>query len=1254
MIKKSLTVILVALTFFLGLTFVYAEEENILEGEDKSEEVVESNDTTSNEPVIVNDNSSSVVTDNNTEDESNESEPVINNDENVSNENDSNINNDNDSNDDTIINNDNVIDNNENSNQEQEDEIIDNSTNDNNSNVEQNNNSENANTNNDYNVIFNYNNYRYTMSGGDSIKLSKLILDLNMGINISDIKSISSSDTDLLTVVKDGSDYKVVSLQSFTTDEVLIIEMNDGSIYMINIVDPAGDAPAHTKTLVDNHDGTYTIELTVTGESETVITKANVIIVMDKSNSMILNYTPTSDPRTTYTYDSSTYDTNNRYYTSETGDQRVYYRRSNWRLTDTNNGTVYDGDVWVQTYETRLAAEQQALNNLVDNLLSNNDSSDPNKQDIIEISLITYNITSYDEISNTTSADDLKNIINNSETKQGTNWEDALSAALTEANKLKASESNEDVYVIFLTDGEPTAHHGDTTYSSGLNNYWIHWREASDDAQAIATNYHLYTIFTYGEDEAFVNCLDNLTHFAYGERTYTIETFGNKYDTQENFFDASNTTVLVEAFNKIAHDINTSGIGDASIVDGTPNNIVTSSGTSNLLDVDGSSFKYYKSTDGVNFTPWTNAPAATLSSDKTVTWDLGDELLENGVTYKITFDVWPSQETLDLIADLKNNPDLYDTLPTSITKYLLRSGSGVNATYNLRTNTTALLNFVDTRPGGITGPSAYVNPDPVETKATESMVVTKEWHVDNVSDFEDEDVELYVNRDGKNWYKIDLVRDSEDPKKFTGTAYISVGIITEHDGVVTLKTTGHEYSFSELGNDAYHWEIKADTVRPMLINGVLTQLVLVKEEPTSGKYYTLDGKYYVIGTLLNGEAQLTAINEKRSNLDIVKVSSSNSPEDDEYEFTFKVTSAESSNPDDQYIWFSVVDLNSGSWDPIEVETSATMEVLNGVGTNYYYVNSGLVFENGVLVSKGAGEVFTVIMKNGYSLRIRNVLSGSEFEIYETIPSNYALTISSTTDTNYTQVGNNKVTGKIETTKQNYNITFTNEYQLIDVTVIKVWDDEDDKDKKRPTSLVVTLSNGETVTLNEENNWTGTVKGLPKYKDDQVIDYTWTEEGLPEGYTLTSTETDDTGYITTLTNSYTPERIKVTVIKIWDDKDNYDKVRPNSVTIILYANDEKVGSVELSEENGWTYTWTNLDKNEDGKEIIYTVGEDEVEGYTTEIEGDMYTEFIVTNTHSGKGGDENPKTADSIYTYIAMLLISMFGFIKFAKSYVKNN
>ena len=239
--------------------------------------------------------------------------------------------------------------------------------------------------------------------------------------------------------------------------------------------------------------------------------------------------------------------------------------------------------------------------------------------------------------------------------------------------------------------------------------------------------------------------------------------------------------------------------------------------------------------------------------------------------------------------------------------------------------------------------------------------------------------------------------------------------------------------------------------------------------------------------------------------------------------------------------------------------------------------------------------------------------------------------------------------------------------MIDITVTKTWDDSDDNDKIRPDSVTVNLMNGnetvETVELSEDNKWTYTFN-VPQFDDKAEIAYT-VEEKEVEGYTTEINGTLEDGFV--ITNTHAVETVKVSVTKVWDDKDNYNGMRPETVMVVLLADGEEVDSTLLSEENGWTYTFEAA-KNADGKEIEYTIKEVEVENYWVEVEGNMTDGFTITNTYFGEGGNDdpipepepettpssNPKTGDNIYTYIAMLLISLFGLIKTTFAYRKNN
>ena len=95
-------------------------------------------------------------------------------------------------------------------------------------------------------------------------------------------------------------------------------------------------------------------------------------------------------------------------------------------------------------------------------------------------------------------------------------------------------------------------------------------------------------------------------------------------------------------------------------------------------------------------------------------------------------------------------------------------------------------------------------------------------------------------------------------------------------------------------------------------------------------------------------------------------------------------------------------------------------------------------------------------------------------------------------------------------------TNTHKPELTSTTVIKVWDDNKNAAGRRPTVLRVKLSTGDEYYLSEDNDWTVTVEGLPKYKDGVEIEYTWSEQSIV-GYTQTSVKT--IGTVTTFTNKY---------------------------------------------------------------------------------------------------------------------------------------
>ena len=195
--------------------------------------------------------------------------------------------------------------------------------------------------------------------------------------------------------------------------------------------------------------------------------------------------------------------------------------------------------------------------------------------------------------------------------------------------------------------------------------------------------------------------------------------------------------------------------------------------------------------------------------------------------------------------------------------------------------------------------------------------------------------------------------------------------------------------------------------------------------------------------------------------------------------------------------------------------------------------------------------------------------------------------------------------------EGYVITNTHTPAVTEVAGSKTWKDNNDQDGVRPDSITINLmKNGQlfqskTVTAN--NGWAWSFENLPKYENGNEITYSITEN-VVEGYT---TEYDGTNVI----NSYTPQKTSVTVTKSWEDSDNQDGIRPDNVTVKLFANGEDTGkTLTLNARNQWTGSFTELDQYANGEEIRYTVQEAAVDGYEADVAGSQKEGFVLINTH----------------------------------------
>ena len=202
-------------------------------------------------------------------------------------------------------------------------------------------------------------------------------------------------------------------------------------------------------------------------------------------------------------------------------------------------------------------------------------------------------------------------------------------------------------------------------------------------------------------------------------------------------------------------------------------------------------------------------------------------------------------------------------------------------------------------------------------------------------------------------------------------------------------------------------------------------------------------------------------------------------------------------------------------------------------------------------------------------------------------------------------------------------TITNSYspETVDVKATKNWEDANNQDGKRPTKITINLlADGEKVASKEiqaaaDGTWTATFEKLAKYKAGKEIKYTVTEEAVAE-YEATITDF-------TITNKYAPKEIDYKVTKVWNDANNQDGKRPESVTVQLFKSvgGSKPVAVEgkkltltakdKTDDNTWVASFTNLPQYEAGKEITYSIDEVDVPaGYEASVTGQ-----VVTNTHN---------------------------------------
>ena len=775
------------------------------------------------------------------------------------------------------------------------------------------------------------------------------------------------------------------------------------------------EAPAHSKNIKPNGDGTYELSLSVTGATQSSqtsqVTKANVILVLDTSSSMNQNAgnvyypvvgtpgNPANDGHSVPTY----------YRLNGTNYQEVYYKNGQWRTSNSNNGQVFTGQFYCRS---RLWAEKNTLtktDGIIDELLSQNIAGDAVKSDIIEVAVVGFGMDGEEKQSFTTSSTALKNSINGLTTDSGTNWEEALQVAKTMADAKKTAQPNEDVFVIFLTDGQPSVTATNSQIAGDVNGWNNAWDAAKDDARALVTNgYKFYSLFTWGSN-TYEHYLTSLVNYAYtGSGNYNsgIGSYGQYYTN------ADSTDALISALSQIVNDItNSVGYTDIEFIDEVTE--MTSTSISSAVDGTATGFKYTRSggSYGEGQT-WTDAPQAKIVDGK-VDWNLGSLVLENGVTYTVSFTVWPSQESFDLVADLNNNKTSYDSLTVAQKSQIIKNGDK----YFLKTNTdfptisystitTTTVNGQSTTTKTEHAPINITNPDPVSL-AEDKVTLEKLWE-DSLDPSQREEicdendvceVVLDLNVDGKP-YLTNIVLSKANEWKINDYLSIAPGIMVSENSaaydtkypIVTIDgtkyailETGHEYEFSEQNINS-HFELTNYKYHPMLKDGKLRNIRFTKD--TAGNITGVESDDPIMSSI-------SATNTIKGGINIEKkVVDENGNAITESTDTFKVK-VDLKNPDEDntaygYDYRIYYGSNNPKYADCEDKTKCRSDHITGTGTFEETVYIGDVIR---VVNVNNGTLFYVSEDDipfGYELQ------GVDYQISQGSSSNPTDYTSSTT------------------------------------------------------------------------------------------------------------------------------------------------------------------------------------------------------------------------------------------------------------------
>ena len=733
--------------------------------------------------------------------------------------------------------------------------------------------------------------------------------------------------------------------------------------------DPDLGAPNKSKTMEPNNDGTYDLALSVVGKVAEAKTGANVLFVIDKSSTM--------------GYGEAT--------TTASSNSRLKKLKS--ILVD---GKTVDG-VHQPGIIDKLAQHGSETGTAIQFGLITFDKSASN------VSLGGANWTGNQET--------MKSAVSGITLGSGTNWE----AAFAKVNSYPAPGNDNPIYVVFFTDGDPTQYVGHIVGTSNARSSHASMYPALSAARkTVNLGYQLYGIFAYGTSDSVTNgFLKTLINFAYNDSNAHEDYLwiasplpgtnnSESYPTVEEAIEGIANLILKKyTFTDVAiHDGITDMTTQVAIAGNFEYQITYTDAQDHTLHTvpitvngDGSitipavTYHYLndknevveKTTEAVTIT------GAVYSQDAnghgSVDWHLaktaGDGTyykLEPGWKYQVSFPVWPSQDTYDILAAIRNGEITFND-PNATWKGEPIDWSQFKDAENLYTNTSASVTYRQiTQTNGVDGEPSEQKSAPIPEKPYMELLptklrITKEW-IDDLTDGEDRPnpLKLMVTSDGEDYVEVELT-----PNDWTAEVYIAPGIYVtpgDYDSATTgdnagVLETGHVYSVREV--NAPHYELDVTPVHPML-DGTTKNTTVDMFDKTTGTRWN------------SGTALLTATNTVKGGIEISKVVTTK----DDHSDSISVTDS-----------FTIkIDLEDENGDPVST-VDYNGSASNGGGELGYRIFTRVNGGDDVERARGNivnGTVTLSITTDEY-IRIVNMPTGTKYtvtEVSSSIPAGYAL------------------------------------------------------------------------------------------------------------------------------------------------------------------------------------------------------------------------------------------------------------------------